>query len=262
VADDAKMAVLMQLRVRTGADLARCSGALQAAGGDARKALNALAADGFTGGRPRYDDQAPLGCYALDEYVHRVEQAAVAEIARFIRQGGPPISAVQLFSQEDLLPVTQAMAYTDPKGLGSDPAIRADVDAPRGDLPERTSDDDPLLAVFRYRFGLQQTRPDAGPPFEEESRFDWSSGRLPGALYWYELIEAAGRVAGALGAAGCQAAYGVYDGWEDDRAAQLERVRRLLGTWLDDPVKRRAFAALCYATPGKREWLAGLSGER
>src|SRR5262249_47484771 len=105
------------------------------------------------------------------------------------------------------IPVTEISAYTGSIDLKKDlleskhqPVVSVGVVADQGAIPLHFGENR-LLQSFRYRHGLQKTRPDVGlvdeePPlgWEREIRFtipDELALELPLSLYAYEMVQCA-----------------------------------------------------------------------
>jgi hypothetical protein len=243
--------LLKRIRARSGASLAECSQALKEAHGDPRLALNRLAAKGHTGGRPRYDETAPLGSYGFDSYAQRVVDTCAQVLEEFLRPDDEPISAVVLHAQLGI-PVSLVLVHGE-RGLAGNARVSVDVPPDPGPIPLTAGDPDPLLETFRYRFGFQETRPDVGL-FDEEPALYWEVSSLPDSLYCLEMIRAAAFLARRLAADGyrfapdCVAGYARQDLLLSDEQDQLALVRRQLKSLLADPEALRAFAGLCYVS--------------
>ncbi|MBU8899857.1 hypothetical protein DRW03_15840 [Corallococcus sp. H22C18031201] len=261
--DESPLDVLKRMRVRSGASLAECSQALKAAQGDARAALNALAEEGHTGGRPGYDAEAPPGTYGFDAYAERVIDTCARDIRATVTPGAEPIRAVVLHAQQGI-PVRLVLLYTGATGMEGQPWVSLDVSPAFAPIPSSQDAEDPLLETFRYRHGFQETRPDVGL-FDEEPELAWEESSLPDLLFSHDMLRAASGVARALAAAGygvapdCAVAYARADLRLSDAEDQWARVRRQMQALFTGQDAVRAFAELCYAGDEARRRVEALA---
>ncbi|WNG36795.1 hypothetical protein F0U61_26315 [Archangium violaceum] len=259
---ESSLDLLKRIRARSGASLAECSQALKEAQGDPRLALNQLASKGYTGGRPRYDEPAPLGSYGFDSYAQRIIDACVNGLEEYLRPDGEPIGAVVLHALLGI-PVSVVLVHGE-RGLAGKARVSVDVAPDPGAIPPTPGDQDLLLETFRYRFGFQETRPDVGL-FDEEPLLSWEVSSLPDSLYCHEMMRAAASVARRLAAdgyrvaPGCVAGYARQDLVLSDAEDQLALVRRQLKSLMREPDTLRAFAGLCYASAEGQRYLMELA---
>lgn len=256
------MVLLERLRERSGANLGQCKQALTAAAGNPRAALNALAAAGFTGGRPQFDENAPIRSYELDIYSRRLVAACVQALGSYLGSVEQPITAILVQGSVDI-PIMHVSAHTGDNRAESDAKVLLDVAVDQGAIPTALGTEDVAINTFRYRFGLQETRPDVGV-FDETPSVSWQEGFLPETLYCYEMIRAAEAIAAELRQAGsriaddCEGGYERHELLVTDADDQLRRVQKRLRLDLDSLDATEGLARLCYGTPEKQQWLVGL----
>ncbi|MFY0522368.1 hypothetical protein ACN28I_03840 [Archangium gephyra] len=237
---------------------------MKEAQGNPRLALNQLASEGHTGGRPRYDETAPLGCYGFDTYARRVIEAGEQALAEYLKPSGEPITGVVLHGGQGI-PVSQLLIYDGTQGPGSGVArVSLDVTVDARPIPAAYEDTDLLLETFCYRFGFQETRPDVGL-FDEEPALNWEVSTLPDSLYCLVMMRAATALARGLAGKGyqvastCIAGYARQDLLLSDDADQLALVQRQLQRNFGDSDALRAFAGLCHASPDDQQRLIQLA---
>ncbi|MCY1032245.1 hypothetical protein OV207_12315 [Corallococcus sp. BB11-1] len=263
--DKSPLDVLKRMRATSGASLADCAQALKASQGSPRIALNHLAAQGHTGGRPGYDEAAPLGSYGFDTYAQRVADTCVQEIKGVLKPGGAPLSAVVLHAPEGI-PVALVSLYSGEWGPHRAPLVSIDVAPAAAPIPDTPGAPDPLLETFRYRFGFQETRPDVGL-FDEEPALYWEVSSLPDSVFCLEMMKAAVVILRRLARDGypasheCVAGYARSDLLLRDPRDQRDLIQRQLRTTLRDREALSAFARLCYAElPGQQGLLELAAG--
>ncbi|MFY0570112.1 hypothetical protein ACN28E_40680 [Archangium lansingense] len=257
--------MVREVQRRTGAPLIECKKAVDASGGELRKAMNLLAEAGFTGGRPRYDP-AERGSYGFEAYGRRVVDACVGALAEYLPRDGAPLTAVVLRSYQ-ALPVNLVTAYAGPQGRKSAPITEVDLDVRSDTIPEDSGGEDRLLRAFLYRNGLQATRPDVPELDEEEPDFRWEFSSLPACLYCYEMLRCSQAVLEELVRQGfkvvpkCAAMYAFEDYFLDASAAERELadVRKRIAKYLRSASLVQDFAQLCYETPEKQRWFVELA---
>jgi hypothetical protein len=262
MADRELFGLLERLREKSGANLGQCKQALTAAAGNPRAALNALAAAGFAGGRPSFDESAPIRCYELESYSQRLVAACVPALDSYLRNVEQVITAILLQGSVDI-PIVHVSAHTGDKKAESDAQVLLGVSVDQGAIPTALGAEDLAINTFRYRFGLQETRPDVGL-FDETPSVSWQEGFMPETLYCYEMLQAAQAIAAGLRQAGhrmaddCEGGYARHELLITDAEDQLRLVQKRLRLDLDSTEAVEGLARLCYATPEKQQWLVGL----